>query len=81
MAIEFKDQAVAVKYTTDQVNDKIHHLPGGKNKNGWKGFLSAIPIEQADRWINRPGQNILKLKSQPPAANKAVKGNDAAKGE
>jgi hypothetical protein len=68
--IEFKDAAVAAKYTTDQTVDKTVHLPGGKQAHmGWKGKLSAIPLAQADRWINRPGQNLLKLK--PSVAEKA----------
>jgi hypothetical protein len=60
--IVFKDPAVAAKYTTDQTADKIHHLPGRKTKKGWKGLLSNIPLEQADRWINQPKQNLLKIK-------------------
>lgn len=63
MSVVFKDPAVAAKYDTDQTHDKIHHLPGGKSGNGWKGKLSEIPLVQADRWINRPGQNLLKLKN------------------
>ena len=59
---QFTDPAVAAKYETDYTTDPVVHLPGGKNKNGWKGNLSAMPIEQADRWINRPGQYLLKLK-------------------
>jgi hypothetical protein len=69
MPITFKNKDVAAKYDSDQTVDKIHHLPGGKNGNGWKGLLSDIPLEQADRWINRPGQNLLKLKSQAPASS------------
>ena len=64
MPIEFKNADVAAKYTTEQTVDKVHHLPGGKTKNGWKGLLSEIPLEQADRWVTRPGQNLLKLKDE-----------------
>lgn len=72
--IQFKDAAVAAKYDTDYSTDPVVHLPGGKNKNGWKGKLSEIPIEQADRWISRPGQNLLKLKEQAkPAPEKKSK--------
>lgn len=60
--VQFKNPDVATKYETDQTVDKIHHLPGRKNKNGWKGLLSEIPLAQADRWIGRPGQNLIKLK-------------------
>lgn len=65
--MEFKNADVAEKYTTDQTADPIVHLPGGKNKNGWKGRLSEIPLVQADRWIGRPGQNLLKLKGEKSA--------------
>ncbi len=70
MVIQFKNADVAAKYDTDQTADKIHHLPGGKSGNGWKGFLSDIPIVQADRWINQPGQNLLKIKAEPIAKKK-----------
>lgn len=73
MPIEFKDPAVAEKYSTDQTVDKVHHLPGGKNKNGWKGKLSDIPMVQAERWISRPGQNLLKLKE--PVIEKKKQGS------
>ena len=66
MAVVFKVPEVAAKYDTDQTADKVHHLPGGKNKNGWKGKLSDIPLVQADRWISRPGQNLLRLKRPEP---------------
>lgn len=69
----FKNADVAAKYDTDQTADKITHLPGGKNKNGWKGLLSEIPLAQADRWINRPGQNLLKLKEVKKEEVKKVK--------
>jgi hypothetical protein len=68
--ITFKDPAVAAKYESDQTADKVHHLPGRKNGNGWKGRLSDIPIEQAERWINQPGQNLLKIKVEPVAKKK-----------
>lgn len=73
MPVEFKDPEVAKKYTTDQTADKVHHLPGGKNGNGWKGLLSEIPIAQADRWIGRRGQNLLKLKEEGSKEPKAAK--------
>lgn len=76
--IQFTDPEVAAKYTTEQTADKIHHLPGGKGKNGWKGLLSNIPIAQADRWINRPGQNLLKLKEVTPVVKPDKKKNDLA---
>jgi hypothetical protein len=63
MPIQFSNADVAAKYTTDYETDPPVHLPGGKGKNGWKGKLSNIPLEQADRWINRPNQNLLKLKT------------------
>ena len=63
MSYPFKNPDVAAKYDSIQTADPIVHLPGGKKKNlGWKGRLSEIPLAQADRWINRPGQNLLKLK-------------------
>lgn len=70
MAVEFKNKEVAEKYATEQTADKIHHLPGGKNGNGWKGLLSEIPFEQAERWIKQPGQNLLKLKEAPKIEKK-----------
>lgn len=69
MPVEFKNKEVAAKYYTDQTADKVSHLPGGKNGNGWKGRLSDIPLEQADRWIHRPGQNLLKLKVPAQASH------------
>lgn len=60
--LQFKNAETAAKYETDYITDPVVHLPGGKNKNGWKGRLSEIPAEQADRWLNRPNQNLLKLK-------------------
>jgi hypothetical protein len=77
--IVFKNADVAAKYTTDQTDDKIHHLPGGKNKNGWKGLLSEIPLAQADRWISRPGQNLIRLKEEEkkaPSKNKEEAGKN-----
>ena len=62
MPITFTDPAVASKYDTDQTHDKFHHLPGRKSGNGWKGLLSEVPIEVADRIFQRPMQNLLKLK-------------------
>lgn len=59
----FKNAEVEAKYSSDHPADPVVHLPGGKKGNGWKGKLSDIPIEQADRWINRKGQNLLKLKA------------------
>jgi hypothetical protein len=63
MAFQFKNPDVAAKYDSDQTADPLVHLPGRKEKNGWKGRLSTIPLDQADRWVNRPGQNLLKLKN------------------
>lgn len=60
--LQFKNAETAAKYETGYTTDPVVHLPGGKNKNGWKGRLSEIPAEQADRWLNRPNQNLLKLK-------------------
>ena len=74
--IQFKNADVAEKYTTDRTADCIVHLPGGKNKNGWKGRLSEIPLVQADRWINRPGQNLLKLREVKPIVEKKVKASE-----
>lgn len=71
--IQFIDPAVSAKYETDYTADPVVHLPGGKNKNGWKGLLSTIPIAQADRWINRPGQNLLKIKEVKQLVKKVEK--------
>lgn len=64
---------VAQKFETDYASDPIVHLPGGKEGNGWKGRLSEIPLEQAERWIGRPGQNLLRLKPPAEAKQKAEK--------
>lgn len=77
--IQFKNAAVAAKYESDRDTDPITHLPGGKNKNGWMGLLSEIPIEQADRWIGRPGQNIIKLKVIPKEAKASANGKSEMK--
>lgn len=58
----FKNSDVAAKYESAHVADPVVHLPGGKNRNGWKGHLSTIPLEVADRLFARPGQNLLKAK-------------------
>ena len=73
MPIVFKNPDVAAKYETSYETDPEVHLPGGKNKNGWKGKLSEIPLAQADRWISRPKQNLLTLKEAKPAAKKEEK--------
>lgn len=74
--IQFTDAEVAAKYTTDYETDPMVHLPGGKNKNGWRGRLSTIPLVQAERWINRKGQNLIKIKEvvvEKAAPEKKVK--------
>lgn len=68
--VSFKNKDVADKFETTQTVDKIHHLPGGKNGNGWKGLLSEIPLEQAERWVDRPGQNLL-VRKQPAKTEKS----------
>ena len=77
--LQFKNAEVAEKFTTDYEADPFVHLPGGKLNNGWKGRLSEIPLEQALRWINRPGQNLIKLKEvtiEKPIVEKKVKASD-----
>lgn len=73
MAIKFVKQDVADKFETDYETDPIVHLPGGKNKNGWQGRLSTIPLSQAERWIDHPKQNLLKRKVTPAAATSKKK--------
>jgi len=71
--MNFKNPDVAAKYDSAHAADPIVHLPGGKNKNGWKGNLSSMPLEVADRVFARPAQNLLKLKETQPAAKAAQK--------
>lgn len=78
--IIFTDPAVAAKYATDQTDDKVHHLPGGTNGNGWRGKLSEVPLEVADRIYVRPGQNLLKLKETPAAASGKKKQEEKTEG-
>lgn len=66
--IKFTDPAVAAKYATDQTEDKIHHIPGGTTRKGWRGKLSEIPLAVADFQISKKQQNLLKLKVETPAA-------------
>jgi hypothetical protein len=47
----FKNADVARKYESDFDHDPIVHVPGGTNKDGWKGKLSAIPMYAADKLI------------------------------
>lgn len=68
MALTFTKADVNSKYTSDKDNNPTVHLPGGKGAKGWKGKLADIPMKQADRWINQPNQNLLKLKDAAPAA-------------
>lgn len=74
--MNFKNPDVAAKYDSAHTADPIIHLPGGKNKNGWKGNLSSIPLEVADRVFARPAQNLLKLKETQPAAKAVTKPAD-----
>lgn len=74
MAYQFNKPEVAEKYDSDQTANPKIHLPGGKQGNGWKGFLKDIPLAQADRWIDRPGQKLLKRKGDAaPALTKPKK--------
>lgn len=66
--LKFNNADVEKKYTSERDNNPTVHLPGGKKAKGWKGKLADIPLEQADRWINQPGQNLLKAKDAAPAA-------------
>ena len=77
----FKNSEVSAKYESAHVADPVIHIPGGKNKNGWKGNLSAIPLAAADRLFARPGQNLLKLKEAPKAAKSVTPGKEAEKKE
>lgn len=78
MPIQFTNPDTAAKYSTDYETDPVVHLPGGKNKNGWKGKLSNTPLEQADRWIDRKNQNLYKLKEAGSAKTEKVKKDQAA---
>ena len=72
--MEFTNADVAAKYNYGHSKDPIVHVPGAKNKNGWKGNLTTIPLEAADR-LYAMGSNLLTLKTEPtpPAVNKANK--------
>ena len=74
MPLTFSNPEVDKKYTSDRDNNPPVHLPGGKNAKGWKGRLADIPLEQADRWVSQPGQNLLKLKDAAAAEEKPAKG-------
>lgn len=75
----FKNSEVEAKYESLHVADPVVHIPGGKNKDGWKGNLSDITPAAADKLFNRPGQNLLKLKDTPKA--KAEKASANGKSE
>ena len=69
--IQFTDPQVAEKFETDYETDPKVHLPGdkvnGRLENGWAGKLSNIPLKHAERWVDKPKQNLLKRKVAAPA--------------
>lgn len=75
--MKFNNPDVEAKYCNDHPGDPVVHLPGGKSGNGWKGKLSDVPLEHADRWFSRPGQNLFKLKE----AGKIAKPKDNKDGK
>lgn len=79
MAVNFKHAEVEAKYESLHIADPVVHVPGGKNKDGWKGKLSTITPAAADKLFARPGQNLLKLKDAPKA--KAEKASANGKSE
>jgi len=75
MAVVFKNTEVEAKYESLHVADPVVHVPGGKNKDGWKGNLSDITLQAADKLFARPGQNLLKLKEAPKAKAEKASAN------
>lgn len=67
MSFEFKKPEVAAKYEPGQSTDQLVHLPRIKPANdptgtpGWKGMMSEIPLEIADRLFERKS-NLIKIK-------------------
>lgn len=65
--VEFKNAATLAKYDTVWNTDPTIHIPGGKKANGWRGKLSDITVENADRLMDQKS-NLLKLKVPGPVA-------------
>ncbi len=79
MAVAFKNNEVEAKYESLHVADPVVHIPGGKNKDGWKGNLSDITPAAADKLFARPNQNLLKLKESTKAAKVSANGKSELK--
>jgi hypothetical protein len=59
--LKFKNADVAAKYKSSFKGDPAVHLPG-KNATGFSiPHLSDITLEQAEKLINSPNQNLIEM--------------------
>lgn len=61
--LKFNVPEVEAMFESEHVSNPTVHLPCGiVPRTGWKGKLADIPLAQAERWVNRPNQNLLRRK-------------------
>lgn len=60
MSFQFKNKEVADKYETDFENDPDVHVPGGTGQ-GWRGKLSQLPFEFAEK-LQKMDSNLIRAK-------------------
>jgi hypothetical protein len=77
MPIKFKNADVEKQFESDFEKDPIVHVPADKDENrksknnGYKGPLSEISVDHAERLI-RQESNLVRKKGPTPAGNSVV---------